>query len=177
MAIPFLPPHLLSPTFNFIQMPSLEIPEMLNLEKLKKYFKKRWLNKISPEELLIFLITISTNNSAESYHSKLKGIVMTSHPRIWTFITTLNEILEDLDNDIGRLTEYCREEFEKFTTFYFKKVPKLVNFPSEKVVLVFCYDRYTSAVIDNGKAEKYSGKEEEGCKKRRTWRYFKSKVA
>ena len=105
MAIPFLPPPLLSPTFNFLQMPSLEIPEMLNLEKLKKYFRKRWLNQISPEELSIFDITISTNNSAESYHSKLKGIVKTSHPRIWTFLTTLKEIIEDVDNDIGRLRQ------------------------------------------------------------------------
>ena len=84
-------------------MPLLEIPEVI---KLNKYFKKRWLNQISSEELSIFDISnISTNNSAESYHTKLKAIVKTSHPRIWTFITTLNEIIEDVDNDIERLSQ------------------------------------------------------------------------
>ena len=76
-----------------MQMSLLEIPEVIKLEKLNKYFKKRWLNQISPEELSIFDLNISTNNSAESYHSKLKEIVKTSHPRIWTFITTLNGII------------------------------------------------------------------------------------
>ena len=74
------------------------------------------LNQIGPEELSIFDITISTNNSAESYHSKLKGIVKTSHPRIWTLITTLNEIIEDVDNDFGRLRqgrEITRERKKK----------------------------------------------------------------
>lgn len=27
----------------------------------------------------------------------------TSHPRIWSFITTLNEIIQDVDNEIARL--------------------------------------------------------------------------
>ena len=105
MAIPFLPPSLISPTFSFLQMPSLESPQMLQLKKLNTYFKKRWLNQVSPEELSIFDITISTNNSAESYHAKLKAIIKTSHPRIWTFINTLNEIIQDVDNDIGRLSQ------------------------------------------------------------------------
>ena len=53
------------------------------------------------------------------------------------------------------LTEYCREEFEKFTTFLTRKKCRNwsvfgYNWPIfrvKKVVLVFCYDRYTSAVI------------------------------
>ena len=34
MAIPFLPASLIVPTFSFLQMPSLQIPEMSKLEKL-----------------------------------------------------------------------------------------------------------------------------------------------
>ena len=49
---------------------------------LKKYIKKYWLTHISPEELSIFELSISTNNGAESYHSKLKARIRTSHPRI-----------------------------------------------------------------------------------------------
>ena len=74
-----------------------------NLKKLKQYFRRRWLNQVTVEELSIFDLTITTNNGAESYHSKLKSIIHTSHPRIWTFLSTLNQIIQDTDNDIGRL--------------------------------------------------------------------------
>ena len=51
MAIPFLPAALIIPTYNLIETLVLPVDLMLKLEKLKKYFKKRWLNQISPEEL------------------------------------------------------------------------------------------------------------------------------
>ena len=57
--------------------------------------------------------------------------------------------------EISMLTEYCREEFEKFTTFLTPKKCRNwsvfgYNWPIfrvKKVVLVVCNDRYTSAVI------------------------------
>ena len=54
-------------------------------------------------ELSVFDTQAATNNAAESYHAKLKVIVKTSHPRIWNFLSTLNNIIEDTDNDIYRL--------------------------------------------------------------------------
>ena len=103
MAIPFLPAALIAPTFTLIEIPAVPTEDVPRLEKLMKYFKKRWLHQISPEELSIHDITISTNNGAESYHSKLKSRIRCNHPRIWTFITKLNEIIQDTDNDIRRL--------------------------------------------------------------------------
>ena len=105
MAIPFLPGPLINPTANFLQVPSIEHSEMLKLEKLKQYFKKRWLTRITPEELSVYELNFATNNAAESYHSKLKSIVKTCHPRIWTFMSILNEVIADTDNDIGRLRQ------------------------------------------------------------------------
>ena len=81
MAIPFLSASLIKPTFNSFQIPELENSEMLKLGKLNRYCKKHWLNKF-PKELSIYDINISTNNGAESYHSRLKSIVRTVHPRI-----------------------------------------------------------------------------------------------
>ena len=43
------------------------------------------------------------NNGAESYHSKLKARIRTSHPRIWLFLSQLNDSIVDTDNDIGRI--------------------------------------------------------------------------
>ena len=67
------------------------------------YFKKRWITQIDPEELSIYEAGITTNNAAESYHAKLKSIIKTPHPRIWNFLTTLNNLIEDTVNEIGRL--------------------------------------------------------------------------
>ena len=105
MSIPFLPAPLIIPTFNFIQVPELKIFEGIKLEKLKKSFKKRWISQISPEVLSINDLNIATNNGAESYHSKLKLTIRTSHPRIWSFMGVLNNIIQDVDNDVGRLCQ------------------------------------------------------------------------
>ena len=51
----------------------------------------------------VYNLDISTNNAAESYHSKLKSLARTCHPRVWTFMARLNQIIQDTDNDIGRL--------------------------------------------------------------------------
>ena len=76
---------------------------MMKLDKLVKYLTRPLLNQISSEELSIFELDIVTNNAAESYHSKLKAMIKTAHPRIWTFLDTLNEAIQDTDNEIGRL--------------------------------------------------------------------------
>ena len=73
MAIAFLPADLIIPTYNLIETPTLPVDHLLKLEKLKKYFRKRWLNQIPHEELSVYEINITTNNGAESYHSKLKS--------------------------------------------------------------------------------------------------------
>ena len=101
MAIPFLPASLIHPTFGSLQMPTLEKTEMVELEKLNKYFQKRWTSN-QLELLSIYELNIISNNAAESYHSELKSTIKTGHPRIWTFVNILNEIIQDVDNDIGR---------------------------------------------------------------------------
>ena len=90
---------------------------MRNMEKLRKYYKKRWIDHITPDELSINHLNISTNNAAESYHSKLKSILKTHRPRIWTSMTAINNTIEDVDNDIGRLRlgrEICRPRKKVF---------------------------------------------------------------
>ncbi|KAI6651852.1 hypothetical protein LOD99_4731 [Oopsacas minuta] len=73
------------------------------LEQLHKYFKKRWITQINPEELSIYEAEITTNNAAESYYTKLKSIIKTHHPKVWHFLKTLNNKIEDIDNEMGRL--------------------------------------------------------------------------
>ena len=103
MAIPFLPSDLIQETYNLFKSPDLLVANKIQLENLKKYFRKRWLGQISTEELSIFESDITTNNGAESYHAKLKGRIICSHPRIWSFMSILNEIISDTDNEIERI--------------------------------------------------------------------------
>ena len=103
MAIPFLPASLIYPTFTLISTPTLENEETEKLTKLKNYVRKHRLIKKTSEELSVYNLNIATNNGAESYHSKLKARIKTRHPRIWTFMSYINEIILDVDNDIGRI--------------------------------------------------------------------------
>ena len=74
-------------TFTFLESPTTPpVAEEIKVEKLRNYFKKRWLGCISPEELSIFQAHCPTNNGAESYQSKLKGRVKCGRPRIWNFM-------------------------------------------------------------------------------------------
>ena len=55
MSVPFLPASLIQPIYSFLQLPTnLIASETVKLERISKYFKKRWLTQIRPEELSIF---------------------------------------------------------------------------------------------------------------------------
>ncbi|KAI6650563.1 hypothetical protein LOD99_7613 [Oopsacas minuta] len=105
MAIPFLPAELILPIYNLLQIPTLQQSQMKKLEVFLNYFEKQWLTKIGPEELSIFNLKYVTNNAAESYHGKLKSIIKSSHPRIWNFLTVINNIIADYDNEMAWIQE------------------------------------------------------------------------
>ena len=44
-----------------------------------------------------------TNNGEESHHAKITTTFKSSHPNIWNFCETLNDIITDTDIDIARL--------------------------------------------------------------------------
>ena len=105
MAIPFLPSTLIQPTYSLLDSPTtLTDTDMINLDKLKRYFAKRWLCQVSTEELSVFDTKSTANNGAESYHAKLKTRVQAGHPRIWNSFTVLNEIIVDADLEFARLS-------------------------------------------------------------------------
>ena len=61
MALPFLPASLIRPTYALLRNPSLEIIESNKLEQLHKYFQKRWMTHVDPEELSIHNVDVHTN--------------------------------------------------------------------------------------------------------------------
>ena len=75
------------------------------LTAFPRYIQKYWLTQNKPDELSIFDLKNGTNNGAECYHSVLKSVINSSHPRIWNFMTILNELIADYDNEITRLEQ------------------------------------------------------------------------
>ena len=70
MAIPFLPASLISPTYLFIQAPDLSAKESMKMDKLVKYFKRRWLLQTTSEELSIYEAKATTNMVQKAISSK-----------------------------------------------------------------------------------------------------------
>ena len=91
MAIPFLPSDLIHSTYSVLELPSLQQEDKLKLDNFLKYFKRYWLNQVTPSELSVFELENGTNNGAESYHARLKSLFKTAHPRIWKFMAILND--------------------------------------------------------------------------------------
>ena len=82
--------------------------QMDSVEKLKLFVRRRWINQVLPEELSVWHQKMATNNEAENYYGRLKFLIKCSKPRIWNFLDTLNEIILDTNNEIGRLKEGSR---------------------------------------------------------------------
>ena len=68
----------------------------------KKYMRRQWINSIPSNELSIFNCQYRTNNGAENYHGKLKKDIVVAHTRIWFFVETLNNTIQDTDLDVER---------------------------------------------------------------------------
>ena len=161
MALPFLPPDTIQPVFNEITVPGLNLTDQqfVNFAKLKRYIQRRWINRVSSQELSIWNHRISTNNGAESYHGRLKSIITCNQPRIWNFLETLSVSILDTDNKLARLknglpitrpkkkncllNEVYRRKFKDkliegaFSPLeYIKDISKTVGSPTEKVYLM-----------------------------------------
>ena len=73
------------------------------VKSLENYFYKTWID--GNEGMSVFYYQFSTNNNAGSYHKSLKSNIKTSHPNIWKFLSSLEDIILDFDLEIRRLEE------------------------------------------------------------------------
>ena len=72
------------------------------LKKLKFYYKRTW---IVGEKESVFSAENATNNGAEAYHKTLKLFVKVHHPNIWNFLSDLDKISRDYENEYQRLEQ------------------------------------------------------------------------
>ncbi len=109
MAVAFLPPHEIQNAIEslFSQVLSLELSPHTNqgLRKLKSYMTRFWLTVVSSSVLSVYDVSHTTNNISESYHSRLKSIVRTHRPAVWSFLAHINNLIADTDQEVRRLDE------------------------------------------------------------------------
>ena len=53
----------------------------------------------------VFYYEKATNNGAESYHETLNSYMKLTHPNIWKFMASLNNVMSDYDFESQRLME------------------------------------------------------------------------
>ena len=84
MALPFLLPDTIQPTFIEMAIPDLNLSDnqVVDFGKLKRYIQRSWIYQVSSEELSIWQQGISTNNGTQSYNGSLK-LITCDQPRIW----------------------------------------------------------------------------------------------
>ena len=80
MAIPYLPASDILSTFTLLDSPTnLPVPEEIKLIKLQKYFKRRWLRQIFPENypslMLNFQPTMLQNVIIQSLKGELSAAI------------------------------------------------------------------------------------------------------
>ena len=105
MALPFLPEEDITSTYFAIKKSFVDLTptEMELVKSLENYFYKTWID--GNESMSVFYYQFSTNNNAESYHKSLKSNIKTSHPNIWKFLSSLEDIILDFDLEMRRLEE------------------------------------------------------------------------
>ncbi len=105
MSIPYLPAHLIEGTATalFTADVNVDIHTMTKIRKLKAYFFRFWVRTITPQRLSVHQFPHSTNNFAESFHSRIKAIMRSHRPAIWAFCAYLTNIITDSEKDLERL--------------------------------------------------------------------------
>ena len=106
LALPLLPSEEIEPTFNQLILLPLVVStsQASRISELKRYLSKNWIKNTSSCELSVYTSPVNTNNGAESYDKKIKAYIKTPHPRIWSFLETLNNIIADYDAELDRIS-------------------------------------------------------------------------
>ncbi len=107
MAVPFLPPFHMRVLVNHIFAHDCQVSEPIQrrISQLKTYVTRFWLGKVSAQNLSIYRFQHATNNNCEAFHSRLKSLIRTHRPAIWTYQGHLNTVIKDTELEVRRIDE------------------------------------------------------------------------
>ena len=83
IALPFLPHEDIEQAFNEILTAASQRVQNV-LRRFISYYRRQWINIVTPKGFSIFGLVRRTNNAIESYHARLNHR-MGRHPTPWSF--------------------------------------------------------------------------------------------
>ncbi|XP_043480989.1 uncharacterized protein LOC122510421 [Leptopilina heterotoma] len=101
MALAFLPSNEIIATFHEI-VDSLPPRIRQKMKEFLKYYKKEWLQKVTPDLFCVYQLIRRTNNVLESYNRTLQQKIGI-HPQIWKFTRNLVHLQQSLRYDFVSL--------------------------------------------------------------------------
>jgi len=99
-SLAYLPSSEIEETFLLIQNQIL--PFLPEIQPILVYFKRQWLEKISPSVWSLYGRQVTTNNFSEGFNNKLKNRFGRRKHHIATFLIKMKIILSELKIDIAR---------------------------------------------------------------------------
>ena len=91
MAVPLLPRHMITNAFTEKLSENIEMStpaDELKFGQFKRYVQNYWLEK-DPRNLSVFEQEHCTTNGCESYHAKLKKMIVDHNPAFWVFVMNI----------------------------------------------------------------------------------------
>ena len=121
MSLPYLPSQDITAAAESLFEQAAALPlsadAATKVQKFKLYFFRQWIRKVTPEKFSVFNFERGTNNDAEAFHSRLKAIIRTHKPNLYSFLAHLNNLMIDTKNDIARADsglQLTRKRKQKF---------------------------------------------------------------
>ena len=105
MSIPYIPANLMEATATELFLVDLNVDNHTRLQimKLRTYFFCFWIRQITPARLSVHQFIHGTNNFAESLHARIKAIIRSHRPPIWSFCAHITNIISDCEREVERL--------------------------------------------------------------------------
>jgi hypothetical protein len=91
MALPFLPPDKIEPTFEALRLKAFDFDADVRpmLMDFCRYYESSWLDRVSRVDLSVYRLERSTNNENESHNSTLWRMFKTK-PGLWCWVKKMN---------------------------------------------------------------------------------------
>lgn len=103
MALPLLPENRMAEGIDHVEEmmveASTETSHRAAVTGFLKYLRTFWL----PRSISVYGADSRTNNFAESFHSRLKRLIMVPHPNMWVFLEHIRTVNHSKTMDVRRL--------------------------------------------------------------------------
>ncbi len=124
----------------------LDADKQVLARRLKDYFYRYWIRTVTPEKFSVFDFSRGTNNDAESFHSRLKSIIRTHKPNLFSFLSHLNNVMDDAKMDVARLDEGLQITRKRKAKFV-QNIARREEYKQKLSSGIFTVQKFLNAVV------------------------------